>query len=59
MAGTANAADLLGVTNETGTLEAGKQADIVAVPGNPISDIHVTEHPVLVVKEGVIYVGAK
>jgi imidazolonepropionase-like amidohydrolase len=57
MAGTANGADLLGIADQTGTLTAGKFADIVAVAGNPLSDMHATEHPVLVMKEGVIYVG--
>jgi imidazolonepropionase-like amidohydrolase len=57
MAGTANGADLLGIADQTGTLSAGKFADIVAVAGNPLSDMHATEHPVLVMKEGVIYVG--
>jgi imidazolonepropionase-like amidohydrolase len=46
------AADLLGVAAEAGTLEAGKRADIVAVPGDPLADITVTEHPVLVMKGG-------
>ena len=58
MAGTANGADLLGVADKTGTLTAGKFADIVAVPGNPLVDMHATEHPVFVMKEGTIYVGA-
>ena len=58
MAGTANGADLLGVADRTGTLTAGKFADVVAVPGNPLTDMHVTEHPVFVMKEGTIYVGA-
>jgi imidazolonepropionase-like amidohydrolase len=56
IAGTANGADLLGVADQTGTLQAGKSADIVAVPGNPLSDIHATEHPLLVMKEGTVYV---
>jgi imidazolonepropionase-like amidohydrolase len=56
IAGTANAADLLGVADETGALQAGKSADIVAVPGDPLSDIHATEHPLLVMKEGTVYV---
>jgi imidazolonepropionase-like amidohydrolase len=57
MAGTANGADLLGVADKTGTLTAGKFADIVAVAGNPLADLRTTEHPVFVMKEGTIYVG--
>jgi imidazolonepropionase-like amidohydrolase len=66
MAATARAADLLygdrndkSVKPPVGTLEAGKYADIVALPGNPLNDIHATEHPVFVMKGGVIYVGGK
>jgi len=58
MAGTAHGADLLGVADKVGTLSAGKIADIVAVAGNPLTDLKTTEHPVFVMKEGVIYVGA-
>lgn len=58
MAGTANGADLLGVADKVGTLSAGKLADIVAVAGNPLTDLKSTEHPLFVMKEGVIYVGA-
>ena len=57
-AGTAHGADLLGVADKVGTLSAGKLADIVAVAGNPLTDLKTTEHPVFVMKEGVIYVGA-
>ncbi len=57
MAGTANGADLLGLADKIGTLTAGKSADIVAVAGNPLADIHATEHPVFVMKEGAVYVG--
>jgi imidazolonepropionase-like amidohydrolase len=57
MAGTANGADLLGVSDKTGTLVAGKSADIIAVSGNPLSDMKTVEHPVLVMKEGTVYVG--
>jgi len=56
MAGTANGAELLGIADQTGTLTAGKSADIVAVPGNPLTNISATEHPLLVMKEGTIYV---
>jgi imidazolonepropionase-like amidohydrolase len=56
MAGTANAARLLGTIDRVGTLEAGKLADVVAVPGNPIADITATERPVFVMKDGVVVV---
>lgn len=47
-------AKLLGIDGETGTLEAGKFADIVAVPGDVLQDIRATEKPVLVMKQGVV-----
>ena len=56
LAGTRDAAKLLGLETEVGTLEAGKAADIVAVPGNVLSDIHATEHPVFVMHLGRIVV---
>jgi imidazolonepropionase-like amidohydrolase len=59
IAGTANGADLLGIADKTGTIEPGKSADIVAVPGNPLVDIEATQHPIFVMKQGVIYVGGK
>jgi imidazolonepropionase-like amidohydrolase len=58
-AATAKAADLLGIADQTGTLEPGKAADVVAVAGNPVADITATEHPVFVMKGGTIYVGGK
>jgi imidazolonepropionase-like amidohydrolase len=59
MAGTAGGADLLGISAQTGTLQPGKTADIVAVPGNPLVDIEAAQHPTFVMKQGVVYVGAK
>jgi imidazolonepropionase-like amidohydrolase len=59
MAGTANGADLLGIADKTGTLVPGKFADVIAVAGNPLTDMHATEHPVFVMKEGAIYVGGR
>ncbi len=55
MAGTSSAAALLGWENDTGTLTAGRWADVVAVPGDPTADIHALEHPVFVMKNGVVY----
>jgi imidazolonepropionase-like amidohydrolase len=55
MAGTANGADLLGISAETGTLQVGKSADIIAVPGNALQDITALEHPLFVMKQGTIY----
>jgi len=53
---TSAAADLLGIADTTGVLQKGKTADVVAVRGNPLADIHVMEKPVLVMKEGKLYV---
>ena len=55
VAGTSNAAKLLGWDKNLGTLSTGKWADIVAVPGDPIADIKVMEKPVFVMKNGVVY----
>jgi imidazolonepropionase-like amidohydrolase len=48
-------AELLGIAAQTGTLEKGKLADIVAVPGNPLNDIKQTEHVVFVMRAGSVY----
>jgi imidazolonepropionase-like amidohydrolase len=56
LAGTREAAKLLGVDAEVGTLEAGKMADVVAVRGNVLKDIAVTEQPVFVMKHGTVVV---
>ncbi len=50
---TVNAADLLGVSDR-GLLEAGRLADIVAVPGNPLDDIRVVEKVQFVMHGGKI-----
>src|SRR5438067_10502178 len=51
--GTRVAAELLDMSDRVGTLEAGKLADIVAVPGNPLQDITAMERVSFVMKEGV------
>jgi imidazolonepropionase-like amidohydrolase len=52
LAGTRDAAKLLGLESDVGTLEVGKVADIVAVPGNVLTDIRATEHPLFVMHLG-------
>src|SRR5262245_58739995 len=54
-AGTSSAAQLLGLGDKLGTIERGKIADVVAVPGDPTRDIRVTEKVSFVMKDGVIY----
>ncbi len=51
---TGNAADLLGIAQKVGTLEKGKLADVIAMPGDPTSDITATERVSFVMKEGKI-----
>src|SRR5205823_1997622 len=52
LAGTRESAKLLGIEAEVGTLEAGKVADVVAVPGSVLGDIRATEHPMFVMHLG-------
>jgi imidazolonepropionase-like amidohydrolase len=51
------AAEFLGIADRYGTLESGKQADVIAVPGNPLDDIHRMEQVSFVMKAGVVYKG--
>jgi imidazolonepropionase-like amidohydrolase len=52
---TINAADLMGWTAKTGTLEAGKWADMIGVEKNPLDDIRTVEDVKFVMKAGVVY----
>jgi imidazolonepropionase-like amidohydrolase len=49
-------AELLGLSKSIGALEAGKLADLVALPGDPLADITATARVVFVMKEGAIVV---
>jgi imidazolonepropionase-like amidohydrolase len=54
-AGTLNAAKLLSWDKNLGSLSVGKWADIVAVSGDPLKDIHSMQSVVFVMKNGVVY----
>jgi imidazolonepropionase-like amidohydrolase len=55
LAGTSVAAELLGLSDKVGALKPGMAADIVAVPGDPLRDIKVTQSVIFVMKDGVVY----
>ena len=54
-AATTNAADLLGHSNEFGSIKPGKYADIIAVTGDPLADISLLENVKFVMKDGKTY----
>jgi imidazolonepropionase-like amidohydrolase len=56
-AATLRASQLLGLEDQIGTLEAGKFADIIAVRGDPLSNIGDIENVVFVMKGGEVIVG--
>lgn len=52
VAATVNAADLLGIAAEAGTIEPGKRADLIGVAGDPLADLAVLKQPPLVIQAG-------
>jgi imidazolonepropionase-like amidohydrolase len=52
---TSSAADLLGHSTEIGSIKPGKYADIIAVTGDPGSNIRLLENVQFVMKEGKVY----
>jgi imidazolonepropionase-like amidohydrolase len=53
-AATADAAELLGMADRIGSIEVGKFADLIAVPGNPFDDIGALERVSFVMKGGTV-----
>jgi adenine deaminase len=53
-AATWNAADLIGDTEDIGTVQPGRYADIIAVSGDPLTDLTVLEHVRFVMKGGAV-----
>ena len=58
-AATTNAADLLGVSDQVGSLEPGKDADIIAVQGDPLKDVTVLKKVGFVMRGGKVHKGER
>ena len=56
---TSVSAMIMGWEADVGSLEAGKYADVIAVPGNPLEDITALERVIWVMKGGEVYKGAR
>jgi imidazolonepropionase-like amidohydrolase len=54
-AATVNAAELLGLAEQVGSLTPGRQADLIAVDGDPLADVATLQAVKLVVKGGVVH----
>jgi imidazolonepropionase-like amidohydrolase len=54
-AATRNAADLIGAADRIGTVQAGRYADLVATPGNPLDDPQQFKQVSFVMKGGKVY----
>lgn len=52
---TVNAADLLGRSDRIGTIEAGKDADIIALEGDPLANVRLLENVAFVMRHGRVY----
>ncbi len=53
--GTLATAESIGIADRTGSIEAGKSADLLVVAGDPLVDLHALDTPVLVVADGVVH----
>ena len=52
---TSLAADLLGRSNELGSIKPGKYADVIAVSGDPLQNVGLLENVQFVMKDGKVY----
>jgi imidazolonepropionase-like amidohydrolase len=57
LAGTRWGAEACRIDADTGTLEPGKRADLIAIDGDPLRDMAALDRVSLVMKDGVIYDG--
>jgi len=58
LAATRAGADLIGASDRIGSIQAGRFADLIAVAGNPLTDIAEMRKVTFVMKGGVVYKGA-
>lgn len=54
-AATSSAADLLGRSDQIGSIKAGKYAEVIAVAGDPLNDVRLLENVQFVMKDGKVY----
>jgi len=54
-AGTVNSAELMGLSDQLGSITKGKLADLVAVKGDPLANVELLKHVQFVMKDGVVY----
>ena len=54
-AATSSAADLLGRTDQIGSVKSGKFADLVAITGDPLKDVGLLENVQFVMKDGRVF----
>jgi imidazolonepropionase-like amidohydrolase len=58
-AATRDAAELIGWSQEAGTIETGKAADLIAVPGDPLKDATTLQHAQFVMQSGLVIKNAR
>lgn len=59
LSATREAAALIGISTDAGSVAAGKWADVIAVEGNPLDDVRRLERVAFVMKGGVVFKGAR